>query len=134
MARFEWSMSQSGERSVAVYPVDEANGTNTVPFFSATLTPMNWCPNFPISTRYLPLDTTLVQPPLPTGEAVYLAGTDTWKLCRLVASAKRAKLIWAEVHSPDVEAQHWPQVQPWSLGVFLQKGELTIKKPDEFSV
>lgn len=104
------------------------------PFFSATFTSVRWCPAFPLSTRYLPLDTTLVQPPLPAGAEAFLPGTDTWKLCRLVASTKRAKLVWSKVNPAITQSDHWPQVQPWSLGIFLEKGELTIETPDEFNV
>ncbi|EME41177.1 hypothetical protein DOTSEDRAFT_134901 [Dothistroma septosporum NZE10] len=134
LARFEWSTSKSGERSVTVFPPDRAGSSSKTPFFSATLTPVSWLPAVPMSTRYLPLDTTLVQPPIPACEEDYLPGTDSWKISRLVASTKRAIVVWMKLNAVGVQDEYWPQVKPWSLGVFLEKGELTIEKPLEFHI
>ena len=73
LARFTFSSPAGtpGPLTLAVYAPDPSAKT---PFFSATLTPFRWLPAIPISTRFLPLSTTLAQPPVPAAAPLPAAG------------------------------------------------------------
>lgn len=142
LARFEFSESTRRkedplpkELKVSVYQPGMANGNTERPFFSATFTTVKWAPSGPLSTRYSPLDTTLVQPPLPAGDVPILCGTDTWKLCKLLIWTHRATAVWVDVTTTDEnEGNAWPVVKPWRLGICLEDATIELAKANEFSV
>ena len=74
LARFTFSSPAGtpGPLTLAVYAPDPSAKT---PFFSATLTPFRWLPAIPVSTRFLPLSTTLAQPPVPATAPLLAAGS-----------------------------------------------------------
>ena len=74
LARFTFSSPAGtpGPLTLAVYAPDPSAKT---PFFSATLTPFRWLPAIPLSTRFLPLSTTLAQPPVPAAAPLPAAGS-----------------------------------------------------------
>lgn len=125
LARFVFSSPSSSNPqslTISVYPPDS---TGSMPFFSATLTPFRWIPAIPFSTRYLPISTTLAQPPLPAApatsavhsplsnnpkprdpymfdrdEAELLVGTERWCTMPIHAYSPKARGCWVEVHGP----------------------------------
>lgn len=141
LARFEFSETERRkgepmpkEIKVSVYE-SAPGGSAGKPFFSATFTTISWLPRFPLSTKYSPLATTLVQPPLASGNEAFLAGTQTWKLCEPLIWTNRAKLVWVDVRQADNdESKAWPNVQPWSVGVCLEDADISFEAADEFSV
>lgn len=74
LARFTFSSPAGtpGPLTLAVYAPDPSA---KAPFFSATLTPFRWLPAIPLSTRFLPLSTTLAQPPVPAAAPPPAAGS-----------------------------------------------------------
>lgn len=94
---------------------------------------MSYMPAFPMSTAWMPLSTTMLQPPTPAGSENILSGTDVWRAFDVVASTKRARLMWAKVDDEGVARQgYWPKVTPWSLGVWLEDATLDISEPEEW--
>lgn len=139
LARFEFSepARRKGDPSASELKVSvfEPGENVNVPFFSATLTSAKWLPSFPLSTKYLPLDTTLVQPPLPAGDEAMIAGTDTWKVCKLSVWTQRASMMWVDVAAKtDSDDKAWPDVKPWSMGLCVEDATIDMAEPDEFSV
>lgn len=121
-----------------MYPPDTAGGERfDVPFFKATLTPSRWLPAVPMSTKYLPLDATLVQPPLLQGDDPYLAGTETWKAVPFVLRAN-CRLMWVKTdhEATKTQEEHWPQqIKPWSFGIWMDDGIFDFDVPaEEFTV
>ena len=150
LARFEFSSppatgSPSPPHSlhVAVYP-PHPNAQN--PFFAATLTPMRWIPALPLSTKWLPLDFSFAQPPIPAAseqsragpekildrdaveDQAIVVGTSRWCMMSLAASSPKARGMWVELHTPrpgseeEKEAQRWwPQrnIKPFAVGGWL---------------
>lgn len=121
LARFTFSSPAGtpGPLTLAVYAPDPSAKT---PFFSATLTPFRWLPAIPISTRFLPLSTTLAQPPVPAaaplpaagpsgpdgdggGDApatdpALLCGTQHWRSMPINAYSPATRGMWVTVHAP----------------------------------
>lgn len=104
-------------------------------FFRATLTPVSWLPAFPISTKWLPLNTTLVQPPIVAGTDPLLVGTETWKAAQFVAGTSKAHLVSGVIDEGTSDGNdYWPQLKPWKLGLWLENAYLTLDAPVEFAV
>jgi hypothetical protein len=142
LARFEFSSPPVGEKDwpaeglkVSVYPVGSDASSQTVkPFFSVVLSPIRYTPSFPFSTKWLPMNLTMVQPPIPAGQEGYLCGTGTWKACDAVQHSSHAKLMSVQT-SEDVDHKgHWPAVKPWSFGIGLLDATLEVTKPEEWTV
>ncbi|KAK3115862.1 hypothetical protein LTR53_004362 [Teratosphaeriaceae sp. CCFEE 6253] len=140
LARFEFSAppikkgeSPPSSLTVSVYP-HEKSATSHLPFFRATLTPASWTPAFPLSTTWLPLNMTFVQPPIPAGDDAILVGTDVWRSYEVVSRTSRARLMWVKNdQSQGVAADgFWPIVKPWSFGVFLEDATMDISTPSEW--
>jgi len=141
LARFEFSapLATKGKPSppkltVSVFPHKSATGDTTKPFFHATLTRMSYLPSFPYSTRWTPLNTTLVQPPIPAGDDGLLCGTDTWKAFEVVASTQKARLMWVKMGEEDEVERggHWPDVKSWAIGLWLEDATLVVPEPEEW--
>lgn len=119
---------------MAVFPPDTAEGVKSdVPFFKATLTPSRWLPAVPMSTKYLPLDVSLVQPPLLQGNDPYVAGTDRWRVTPAVMAAK-CRLMWVhpDRESTKTQGEHWPQgIKPWGFGIWMEEGTFDFGVPAE---
>lgn len=121
------------ELSVSVYPFE--SNEDGQPFFSATLTPSRWLPAVPFSTNWLPLNTYLVQPPLPAGSDKVTCGTDEWRGFEVTVHAKRARLAWAQMQqqeTQDGQGNYWPTLKPWKLALWLEDATLEIPVPDGF--
>lgn len=78
--------------------------------------------------------TTFVQPPMPAGDDGLLCGTHSWKAFDAVAATSKARLMWVKSAGDDeVDRQgHWPDVKPWSIGLWLEDASLDIPAPEEW--
>lgn len=115
--------------SIAVYPPGTEEGDGERPFFSCTLKPFQWVPAMPFNSKWLPLSTTQVQPPIPEAaghkqavkselatqsnpdgkiddynisqqnEVALLAGTDRWCAYPIDASSPQVRGCWVTVHN-----------------------------------
>ncbi|PSN71640.1 hypothetical protein BS50DRAFT_232553 [Corynespora cassiicola Philippines] len=115
---------------VKVFAPGSQDGDGTSPFFSCTLQPFRWLPSFPFSSRYMPLSTVLVQPPLPAAkgfdsedsedpepekvdpydlnprlEGQVLAGTNRWCTFPINAYSPRLRGCWVTVHAPSKDGE-----------------------------
>ena len=146
LARFEFSAPPVGqgekpskELTVSVCPPAGREDSDR-PFFTATITPSKWLPAFPFSTAWLPMNVTLVQPPLPAGENELLCGTEDWKMFRPKLFTKRARLMYASAAAGNDdmdEDRHWPnssQVNPWSVGLWIEDATFEIPVPESFGL
>ncbi len=152
MARFEFSHAPNTKGGslpqvlqVSVYAPDPKI---TTPFFSAKLTPFRYLPATPFSTAYLPLSSSLAQPPLPAGgqteaekgeEVALLCATEAWRSMTISATAKRARGMWVDVAKLAADEQReagtwWPQISPFSVGLWLEDATIVIPSPKEFKL
>ncbi|KAK5128559.1 hypothetical protein LTR85_003230 [Meristemomyces frigidus] len=145
LARFEFSTapvamgaSPPSQLTVSVFPPESsaAAAPDTVePFFRATLTPMRYVPAFPYSTKWTSslLSTIFYQPPLPAGDDRLLCATERWKAFTAVAATRTARLMWVEAAGDDKVKRegYWPEVKPWSIGMWLENATLDIGAPEE---
>ncbi|KAK5630610.1 hypothetical protein RRF57_006325 [Xylaria bambusicola] len=165
LARFEWDHSLDGKTRVRVYAYDteEANDdsysatSESEPskkfFFQATFQPVRWAPSFPLSfswLKYVGIDASLVQPPLPDGSQnsswgrEELPGTSRW--CKVLPglSTKRATLGWMDMSQDD--ATHdgggggvksgsgydteydnfWPGLRRWNVAIKMQNTDINF--------
>ncbi len=144
LARFEWEDSVDGSTSVKVFPLEEPTShlTNArhSPLFQATFRQIKFTPSFPFSlswAKYIGLDVSLVQPPLPEGCGLQgeLAGTKRW--CKILPDqkTKTASLGWIDMSQDNeqgtiagnaVSNNFWPGLGRWQLGVKLEDADVTF--------
>ena len=141
LAKFVWTKNVNGSTSVKVFPHDtstDARETHAseVPIFQAAFTPTRFVPHFPVSTtlfKYLGVDVSLVQPPLPEGDGSQreLPGTEEW--CKIVPfqSSRNACLGWFDLKQVDDEGEQvgehenfWPGLRRWSVGVKMEDADI----------
>ncbi|EMC92857.1 hypothetical protein BAUCODRAFT_264299 [Baudoinia panamericana UAMH 10762] len=140
LARFEFSAppvakgsSPPKQLTVSVYPPDSEDA-NAKPFFRATFAPISYLPAFPLSTSYMPLDMTIVQPPIPAGEDSILCGTDKWVRFQTTFATSRAYLMRAtneDDYGKVKQEGWWPRVKPWSTGFWLEEAVLDVSTLEE---
>ncbi|EMD87117.1 hypothetical protein COCC4DRAFT_41318 [Bipolaris maydis ATCC 48331] len=137
LARFTFSSpptaagaSPPASLTVKVYPPSSQAGDSTPPFFACTLTPWTWIPALPVNTAYIPLNLTVVQPPIPEppghkealkkaldAEHVHpydtdpqkalavLPGTDRWTAFDISARSPRARGCWVRLNESEQHAE-----------------------------
>jgi len=64
-------------------------------------------------------------------EVKLLCGTETWKSFEIGASTRKARMMSVRVES-EPQSKWWPDVTPWSFGVWLENATLVIPVPEEF--
>lgn len=118
-----------------MFPPDGPNGeVAETAFFCATLTAVSRLPAFPISTKWLLLDTNLMQPPIVAGTDPLLVGIGTWKAARLEAGTSKAHSVSAVVDDDTSDGNDYcPQLKPWKLGLWLENAYFIIAAPDELA-
>ncbi|KAJ3577232.1 hypothetical protein NPX13_g3339 [Xylaria arbuscula] len=169
LARFEWVHTADGKTKVRVYPYDTAalsdDGYSTISesepsdnvFFQATFQPMRWAPSFPLSfswLKYMGIDASLVQPPLPDGRqrdssvGEELPGTRQW--CQVLPglSTRRATLGWIDMSQSSYDVAHcsdgrdikkggnneikcanfWPGLRRWNMGILMQNADINFEE------
>ncbi|KAI0594088.1 hypothetical protein F4775DRAFT_460198 [Biscogniauxia sp. FL1348] len=114
LARFEWEDLQDGSAAVKVFPNDTTGDAaesraSDKPLLEAKFQSIQFTPKFPLSLawlKYVGIDATLVQPPLPEGHGSQneLPGTERWCKIVPVQSTKRAMLVWGDVTLWDEQA------------------------------
>lgn len=171
LARFSFSApptpkgsSPPAQLTVKVFPPGTTDGDGTYPFFACTLTPWKWIPAVPVSTAWIPLDLTQVQPPIPEPaghkeavkaeiegppidpydtnpkhEMALCAGTDRWCAYNITSKVPSARGCWVEVQKTGEEAdgseRFFPQgLQPWSFGGWMEDAVLDITAPIEWKL
>jgi hypothetical protein len=149
LARFDFAnpTPTSPATSLKVYPpTGQANDDK--PFFSCTLAPFRYLPSFPLSSKYMPLSTTLAQPPLPSAPVAVgdvdgtpgelLTGTEMWRGMPIDFFSPSAKVIWATVDGVPEEdkadaVRHWPvDAVPWKIGAWVRDATFLIPEPVEW--
>lgn len=104
------------------------------------MSPVSYLPAFPLSSTWLPkslmpIDSTLVQPPIPAGEDAAMPGTDVWRTFDFTASTKRAMLMWVKYEDIKQAARdpYWPPfVHPYTIGLWMEDATLEIGAPEEW--
>ncbi|KAJ8131355.1 hypothetical protein O1611_g2271 [Lasiodiplodia mahajangana] len=158
LARFEWEGLPGGKTRVRVYPYDTAvpSGSNdgavseSSPsekyFFQAAFQPMRWAPYFPLSLswlKYVGIDASLVQPPLPDGRqdaGEELIGTSRWCKIPPAIQTRKAMLGWMDMaqqvdHAVDgndssgggSDAQYenfWPGLRRWNVAIKMENADI----------
>ena len=137
LARFEFShppATQTGkipkELKVKVFPW--GSGPDATPFFSCTLSPSRLLPGIPTNSKWLPLTPALVQPPVGhgkgRGEDPLLYESDHWCEIPLATKGRRARYMSAKLDpAPEEEKKygtHWPAIDTWSFGIWLEGATL----------
>ncbi|KAI1083050.1 hypothetical protein F5B20DRAFT_528357 [Whalleya microplaca] len=139
LARFEWNNALDGSTQVKVYPHDATSDPfemqpSEKPFLQTAFRPLRWAPAFPLSLswlKYIGIDSSLVQPPLPEGHGSQneLPGTDRWCKIAPLQSTRRALLGWADLTQRDEEGNlitsarqenFWPGLGRWHLAIKLE--------------
>lgn len=147
LARFDWTDNADGSTTVKVYPHDthpenttEATASS-VAFFQTTFKPVRYMPAFPLATRwidYLGFTSTLVQPPLPSGEGSQgeLPGTDRWCSVIPLQYSRRTMAGWFDMQQ-DTSASgakfenFWPGLGRWQVGLKMENAEVIFDDPEE---
>ncbi|KAK8114569.1 hypothetical protein PG999_006638 [Apiospora kogelbergensis] len=146
LARFEFDDLPDGSTKVKVYPHDTTDDVaetraSESPFFQATIQPIKWSPYFPLSSdifKYIGIDASLAQPPLPAGDGSQkeLPGTERW--CKVVPDQKSRKacLAWVDMSQRgDKEVPRagfenfWPGMGRWQLGLKMEDAEIVFGDP-----
>ncbi|KAH7138483.1 hypothetical protein B0J11DRAFT_421942 [Dendryphion nanum] len=160
-ARFSFSAPQTlagqsppQEMTVKVYAPGSVEGDGAEPFFGVRLRPWRWVPAVPVKSKWLPVSTVHVQPPLAEGEKYavtkgkvdgevkeedVLVGTEKWSTFEIGSAAPRARGCWVEVLEAggrSVKAgKWWPQdVKPWGVGAWMEEGTMSIPMPNEWKL
>lgn len=116
---------------------------------------MRWAPSFPLSfswLKYVGIDATLVQPPLPDGRqdnpqaGEELIGTDRWCKILPVLSTRKATLGWIDMSqhnsttgdNKDVNSSNgssvtdakyenfWPGLRRWNLAIKMENADINF--------
>jgi hypothetical protein len=147
LARFEFShppATQTGkipkQLTVKVYPW--GSGPDAVPFFACTLSPSRLLPGVPTNSKWLPFTPYLLQPPVGhgkgKGEDPLLYESDRWCGIPLATTGRRARYMSAKVDpAPEEEKKngtHWPAIDTWSFGIWLEGATLLFPVAEEFKL
>ncbi|KXH35604.1 hypothetical protein CSAL01_02827 [Colletotrichum salicis] len=143
---FAWETNSDGSTAVKVFPHDTSgdlmeSAASTTPFFQATFKSVPYVPSFPLSLdvlKYVGLDATLVQPPLPEGSGSQdeLLGTDRWCSIAPGQSSKKTSLGWFDIRQADekghIIGEHenfWPGLGRWQIGLKMEDSIVSFPKP-----
>lgn len=134
-----------GSTRVKVFPQDpEHHRAETrpgeKPLFQATFQPIKYAPSIPFSlswAKYIGVDVSLVQPPLPVGQdgETELPGTEGW--CKIVPmqSTNKAKLGWVDLSQKNEQGisessvapeNFWPGIGRWQIGLKLEDADIVF--------
>ncbi|KAJ8123440.1 hypothetical protein ONZ43_g617 [Nemania bipapillata] len=160
LARFEWEELQGGGTRVRIYPHDTVAPSDSSDsavsesspsekfLFQATFQPMRWAPSFPLSLswlKYVGIDSSLVQPPLPDGRQEdsqvneELIGTSRWCKIQPALATKKAMLGWMDMsqqgdntdgssnsdHGAGSQYENfWPGLRRWNFGIKMENTDI----------
>jgi len=99
LAKFTFTTLPNGATLITVHPLEDGITQSKVPYFSATFKPIPYLPSIPMSTsaaKYVGLDLSLVQPPLPSAKSAQgeLSGTDRWCSIMPGEHSRNASVGW----------------------------------------
>ena len=81
-----------------------------------------------------PLDSHLVQPPVPLSKEgpyqEYLCGTDRWVKALPKASTKKLRGMWVDVRSDSDKEGWWPDLKAWKIGLWMEDVTLDLDEPE----
>lgn len=144
LARFDWINNPDGTTSVKVFPHDTTpneSSPSAVPFFQATFKPVPFVPYFPMSTdvfKYLGIDVSHAQPPLPQGKGSHdeLPGTQQWCKILVREATRKACLGWFDLRQTDEQGERigahenfWPGRARWTIGLKMEEAEIDVPEP-----
>ncbi|KAK6842037.1 hypothetical protein PG987_002897 [Apiospora arundinis] len=146
LARFEFNDLPDGSTKVKVYPHDTTDDVaetqaSESPFFQATIQPLKWAPSFPLSSdlfKYIGIDASLVQPPLPTGNGSQkeLPGTERWSKVVPGQKSRKACLAWVDMSQKGEKEvpragfeNFWPGMGRWQLGLKMEDADIEFGDP-----
>ncbi|CAE7034139.1 hypothetical protein P3342_007238 [Pyrenophora teres f. teres] len=154
LARFDWVEKGNGETTVKVYPHDTTGDLSESkpaekPWFQATFKP-NLPIGIPFSTDLyglLGVNTTLAQPPLPSGNGSYdeLPGTDHWAATVPNQVTNRATLGIVDMKQGDGDVEEgrstnavgdeyfpnfWPGIPRLNVASKLEDATVTFSAPE----
>lgn len=152
LADFEFKPLANNAVRISVFPLEmSGSGTkrtrSSSPFFSAIYKPISYAPSFPLSTsaaKYVGLDLTLVQPPLPDGTASSqkeLVGTQQWCEVMPLEWSRKTSLGWWDLKAGEATEEDallggdrstgsggsgtgyenwWPGIGRWRIGLMME--------------
>lgn len=149
LARFEWTDNPDGSCNIRVFPHDtevpfdtSESKPSTAPFFKCTIQPIRYLPSFPLSNtwfKYVGVNTSLVQPPLPqgTGAQGELPGTDRWVMLKdYVQASSRSSLVWVDLSQKDEDGKpvdehpnFFPGLRRWNIAVKMADSTIYFPEP-----
>ncbi|KAI1157469.1 hypothetical protein F5B18DRAFT_173881 [Nemania serpens] len=112
---------------------------------------MRWAPSFPLSLswlKYVGVDTSLVQPPLPDGRqensriGEELIGTSRWCKIEPLLSTRKATLGWIDMsqRDPTTAADNidgnrstkyynfWPGLRRWNVAIKMENADVDFRE------
>lgn len=147
LAKFVWDHQPDGSTTIKIYPHDDPSNPDesqpsSRPFFQTTFKPMRLVPRFPFATSWadrLGFNTTLVMPPLPSGNGTYgeLPSTDRWIKLETKQYCSRSTAGWYDVKQPDNGSacggneNFLPWLGRWQVGVRMEDAFLSFDVPQE---
>ncbi|KAM0458827.1 hypothetical protein ACHAPV_005816 [Trichoderma viride] len=147
LAKFVWDHHPDGSTTIKIFPHDDPlnpdeSQPSARPFFQTTFKPMSLVPRFPFATSWadrLGFNTTLVMPPLPSGNGTYgeLPSTDRWIKLETKQYCNRSTAGWYDVQQPDAGAacggneNFLPWLGRWQVGVKMEDAFLSFDVPPE---
>jgi hypothetical protein len=163
IARFQFEELSNGAISISVYPLQaDSSGIESspseTPFFRAKYKDIPHIPSFPASTgwgKYIGLDLSLVQPPLPEGKgaAGELPGTKQWCKVLPLERSSRTYLGWWDLKRQDSAEREpllsgssvdevssegnenwWPGIGRWRIGMKMEDATIVFPEGEHWPV
>ncbi|KAJ3958389.1 hypothetical protein N0V92_005031 [Colletotrichum tropicale] len=138
LARFEFDELAGGGTEIKIFPHDTTGDVaeavaDKKSFFRTVYKPVNYLPSFPLTTslvKFLGVDLTLVQPPLPEGNGNQgeLVGTDRWCKFFPTISSSKTEVGWFDMRQEEdaKEANFWPGLGRWRLGMMMKNSDISF--------
>lgn len=143
LASFDFKEDPDGTTHIKVFPHDTTGdlseaAPSTKSFFQASFKPLRYVPSFPTTTtllKYVGVDVTLVQPPLPEGHGSQgeLPGTEQWCSIIPLEHSNKTSLGWFDIRQQAVEPGNGaadrhenflPKLGRWHLGVRMDNADI----------
>lgn len=86
--------------------------------------------------KYIGMDTTLVQPPVPHGKPSEVVGTEKWCRCIVAQQSRKSHVGWFDLSQKDEKGKlnnggllfenFWPGMGRWQLGIRMDDAKIEI--------
>lgn len=126
-----------------MFPDDDVE--EDIPLFQASFKTIPFVPAFPMSTawaKYLGMDLSIVQPPLPQGTSREVAGTENWCKCLVTQTASRTHVGWFDLKQEKEKGEDlslsgfenfWPGLKRWHLGIRMDDAIIEVPEGEYWS-